>query len=517
MRYQRDLVTRSQSRSVAAVAPFCSAAGRDFRGRFLPRAKPQNPHISFAGVRAAVPGLATPGAKRRIANSSGMDKGLTDLDALLLTVRNARTRVYLGEAILAYRTGAYRLAIVGTWTAVAYDIIAKARELASEGDNAAATFVKDFDRNVESDNKSKLLQIERDLLTTAAKQFSFFGPHDEQILRRLLEDRNVCAHPAFSNANELYRPSPDVVRAHIAQSVEVLLAMPPLSGKLLIEKFAIDLPTSAFPRDRERAISYVKDRYLARMRDTAKHNFAIVVLKGLLRANVLEWSGHENSLLHALEAVERDNSRAFGAEVISDAAEMIDKLEGDDILGALRLMRSFPLLISHLRSTTIDRIHAIVTSPSKHPSILEAIGMFSTEIDAAVVDRVRNMSAAEASAALQTYPDAVFVPAVLDSLRAAQSFREGEARLLNVELLQECMKPGDFGRVFSIIGENKQVGYANLARGATLRLATYAIEHNVAGEVNWAHLYDCRIGDGYAELWALLAAKRIYDAPGTYE
>src|ERR1700736_4227553 len=90
---------------------------------------------------------------KRGMNGGYMDRGLTDLDALLLAVRDPQTKAYLTEAVLAYRVGAYRLAIVGTWTAVAYDIIAKIRELASSEDDAQAReFDAEFDPNVERSN-----------------------------------------------------------------------------------------------------------------------------------------------------------------------------------------------------------------------------------------------------------------------------------------------------------------------------------------------------------------------------
>ena len=61
------------------------------------------------------------------------------------TVRDINTREYIAEAIAAYRARAYRSAIMGTWVAVAYDIIAKIRELAVEGDPTAKKFTTTLD------------------------------------------------------------------------------------------------------------------------------------------------------------------------------------------------------------------------------------------------------------------------------------------------------------------------------------------------------------------------------------
>lgn len=56
-----------------------------------------------------------------------MDNKLTDLDALILTVRNPLSRGYIDEAVRAYRAGSYKAAIVSLWVAVTFDIISKVR------------------------------------------------------------------------------------------------------------------------------------------------------------------------------------------------------------------------------------------------------------------------------------------------------------------------------------------------------------------------------------------------------
>ena len=56
----------------------------------------------------------------------GVDRsyGLADLDELVHAVALTRHVDIIAEAISCYRAGAYRAAIVTTWIAVCYDIIA---------------------------------------------------------------------------------------------------------------------------------------------------------------------------------------------------------------------------------------------------------------------------------------------------------------------------------------------------------------------------------------------------------
>ena len=48
---------------------------------------------------------------------------LTDLDELVLTVRYPDSRTYIREAMIAYRGGANRAAVVSVWVAVIYVLV----------------------------------------------------------------------------------------------------------------------------------------------------------------------------------------------------------------------------------------------------------------------------------------------------------------------------------------------------------------------------------------------------------
>ena len=70
-----------------------------------------------------------------------MPGSLLDLDELVLRVRSPAAREDITEAVACYKAGAYRAAIVATWTAVLYDIFSKIREIELTGDRAAAQFL----------------------------------------------------------------------------------------------------------------------------------------------------------------------------------------------------------------------------------------------------------------------------------------------------------------------------------------------------------------------------------------
>lgn len=281
-----------------------------------------------------------------------------DLEELLARAWDAQTKVYLRDAILAYRVGAYRLAIVGTWTATAYDIITKLRGLAVEQDARARDFITTFDRAVTQGNVPQLLKIERCLLTTAV-DFQLIGVQEAAMLARLWEDRHLCAHPAFTPADELFEPTAELVRAHIAQAVSILISLPPRSGKSILNTFDSDLPSSAFPRERDRAVAYVTERYLHRMRPSTVRNFANAVAKAFVRGDRAEWVGQDDSLLDAMEAVERFDAAYFRDDLSDRIVRLIDDAEQFSLLRSLPLMRRFPAIVKKLLPTTLARLHAL--------------------------------------------------------------------------------------------------------------------------------------------------------------
>ena len=63
-----------------------------------------------------------------------MDTGFVDLDILLTRIRHHQSKVYLLDAVKAYKAGALRGALTSTWVALVYDLIAKYRELSAMGD-----------------------------------------------------------------------------------------------------------------------------------------------------------------------------------------------------------------------------------------------------------------------------------------------------------------------------------------------------------------------------------------------
>ena len=142
-----------------------------------------------------------------------MDSSFVDLDILLTKVRNPQSRVYFLDAVRAYKAGALRASLTAAWVAIAYDLIAKYRELSAMGDAAATTFLQSWDNATAISDIRQLLQLEGKILEDAANNTQAISQIAGRQLERLREDRHLCAHPAFSAEALLFEPTPELCQS----------------------------------------------------------------------------------------------------------------------------------------------------------------------------------------------------------------------------------------------------------------------------------------------------------------
>jgi hypothetical protein len=205
-------------------------------------------------------------------------QSLTDIDSLVLVVRDIESKQLISEAISAYRGGALRSAIVSTWIAVDYDIIAKARELSAHGDAEASKLVEEIEQAIQNKDIKAMQAIESGLLSRVNSKLQLLAPHEHEDLERLQKDRHRCAHPAFIAEDTLFQPTPELVRTHITHALKHLLINAPLQGKSAIERFHADLLSPSFPIDSGDIAKFIRSRYL----DRAKDVMVVNLVKSLL-------------------------------------------------------------------------------------------------------------------------------------------------------------------------------------------------------------------------------------------
>jgi hypothetical protein len=207
---------------------------------------------------------------------------LADLDELVLSCRSTSAKAYIAEAVSSYRSAAYRSAIVATWVAVVYDFIDKLKELEMSGDANATRKVADFEKWRQASDLRAFLKFESEVIALAQDEFELLSPVEAIDLKRLLEDRNRCAHPSMASPEEPYNPTAELARTHIKNAVSHLLSHPPVQGKAALERLMKEIESQYFPTDASKAKEFFKTGPLARAREALVRNFVIAILKTLL-------------------------------------------------------------------------------------------------------------------------------------------------------------------------------------------------------------------------------------------
>ncbi|WP_030299048.1 hypothetical protein [Streptomyces katrae] len=202
-------------------------------------------------------------------------------------VRSLTSRRYVEEAIAAYGASAYRSALMSTWIAVAADIIGKIRLLADEGEGAAVSLRDALDKAIASNDVPALQRFETSLIAKAQADLELIGRREAEELTRLYKDRNLCAHPAFvAGGEDLFDPSPELVRAHLTTAVDALLSQPAVTGRKAIERFGLEVASDSFPRNDQRLNDHLRAGYMDRSTKALRANLIKVICKETLKPDL---------------------------------------------------------------------------------------------------------------------------------------------------------------------------------------------------------------------------------------
>jgi hypothetical protein len=278
-----------------------------------------------------------------------VQSGLIDLDELVLLCRNEEARMYIREAVGCYKAGAYRASIVATWIAVAYDIIAKLRELALAGDKQAELEVDAFNRIRESENLQGSLKFEREILTLAKDRFELISAVEFNELERLQQDRNRCAHPSMNTSDEAYLPPPELARLHLRNAVVSLLQRPPVQGKAALERIMKEIASPYFPESAEAVETHFRHGPLARPRESLVRSVITILIKWFLSEEADESGFREfHQRAAAILALLRMHPAVVRDVLSSRLSDMVRGLEHQDLGRVLNFVHLVNELWDHL-------------------------------------------------------------------------------------------------------------------------------------------------------------------------
>ena len=386
--------------------------------------------------------------------------GTTDIDALALAVRDTESRRLIGEAISAYRGGALRSAIVSTWIAVAYDIIAKARELATQGEAAPQGFVTELDDAIDADDKRRLQTFEAELVTKADRDLQLLAPHEVDALVRLQRDRHLCAHPAFVVEDELYQPSPELVRAHIVHALQYLLVHAPLQGKSAIARFDADLLSPIFPATPEEIGNFLCAKYLDRAKPVLVVNLIKAIISAPFGAENAKYAGKIRTLALTLREIANAKTQIYDRIVPAYVAQKFDSVADDTLLRICPFLANDERIWGWLREPERIRTRRLLetagTEALKSCCAFDAI--VADPVSEILSDRFDTFEKAEQISIIAEHPSKEFVNKGIELYSDAVGYRHAEELGRSVILsLAEYFDSADVEAVLKAASENEQI------------------------------------------------------------
>lgn len=352
---------------------------------------------------------------------------IIDLESQLTRIRDYRTRAYFADAVRCFRAGAFRSALAATWVTVAYDLIVKYRELSTLGDAEARQYIADWDQARASNNTSRLLELERNILAHAHDRMAIVDAIALRGLSRLYEDRHLCSHPAFSTQDDLYDPPADLVRAHMTIAVDALLAQPPVQGRGIFETFSVDIQSSGFPSALPLLSDYVERKYIRNMRPNVLHNFGIVLAKSAVRNVPEEWAVVRHKVAASLVTLQERAANSW-PEIETEIIRLINEDAPANRARVMAVLKVFPLLVTRLNEATLIALHQTCTDATvlrNSPEIFEAAAL--PEFRDVLVRQFEGLEDAGAAAVLRVAAPHELWASSLARLSRAGGWRAAEA------------------------------------------------------------------------------------------
>lgn len=338
-----------------------------------------------------------------------MIETLADVEALTLRCRSQQTKAYIAEAILCYRSGAYRATIVSVWIAVIFDLVDKLRELSLAGDGNAKPLWQQYETYIQqmedgnTQGVKKALEFERDLIRLCKDKLQFFNPQQMVDLERLREDRHRCAHPSFQRAGEPYMPTAEQARLHLVNAVAHVLSQPPVQGKAQLVRLLTLIGSDYFPLEHQEAVTQLRASALGNANAALVNGFVdMVIFEYFEPTSILNWKrGHAAAALNAVLELYRpqveERLRMRLNNVLHDAQD-------SDFPRAVQLFSSIASYWGLLLQPARDKIRQYIrTTPNM--LLLPSLGTLckTPDLEPVIREKVSTMDVEELSAGIQTF------------------------------------------------------------------------------------------------------------------
>ena len=337
-----------------------------------------------------------------------MNESLLDIEVLALRCRSEQSKTYISEAILCYRSGAYRATIVSVWVAVIFDLVDKIRELAVAGEAKAVPIWTQYENYIKQIDEGNVhgikaaLEFERVLIHTCKDELQFFDQQQMVDLQRLREDRHRCAHPSFQQVGEPYRPSAEQARLHLTNAVSHVLAQPPVQGKVQLARLLTLISSNYFPQDHAQAVTQLRASALARPSDALINGFVdMAIFKYFEAASPLYWKPQARYALNAITEMHRPQAEARLAKQLN---RMLQDASDAELPAAAALATGISSFWSLLLPPARDKLKQYIKNTPNH-LVLPGLStlVMTVELAPIVKEKISTLSDDELATAINSF------------------------------------------------------------------------------------------------------------------
>lgn len=204
------------------------------------------------------------------------------------------------------------------------------------------------------------------------------------MLNRLQADRHICAHPAFVAPDEVFDPTSELARSHIAAAVDAVLRHPPVPGKKIIARSKAEIDGVAWPTGVGELVEYLRANFFGAQRESAKRQLAQLVVKCSIALppsvpNPVRLSRQYARAAHALNEIDPALLQLTLATVITNK-EQGAGLSEDEIRSAVGALGDLTLFWNVIPTASVPRVVSCI----KDSDLNDLIGASVLALDAPV-------------------------------------------------------------------------------------------------------------------------------------
>lgn len=378
---------------------------------------------------------------------------MKSLDELYLTCRDEISKKYILEAIKCYKGGGFRSCIVATWIALVYDFIGKLHELSVDDENAKTLFNKLEEYRI-SNNINGILEFERKLLDTMKNYYALLSPVEYNDLKRLNEDRNLCAHPSLIDETTPFQATPEIARYHLRNVIEFVLSKPPVQGKAALERVKRMLESIYYPKDEAGLEAFLNDSPLGRAKDNLKIQFVNWLVSNIVSENIE--TEIKKRCIKTLSVFINMNYELIKSKLFKKMAKIPTDIKEKQMYFHCVILLKVPELLEHTSESDIIRIKQYVQSDAPIHSLKH---FYRQEVfKVATEERIGSLDNGDLVKFLEYEPITKFLDKLIQIFSTSNSFSSAAYRFSSYILpLSSHFNKEQISQIIQAIIDNYQI------------------------------------------------------------